>query len=188
VQGSISCIEASFDNADPFIGQIKHCECKAFIITDMSYEIHPANILATTEFDAFSATTPVLTPPCIIQYKFTFDTANPTALALLYKEATPTNIGILSAFALTDTADKVKIGFAFGVTEHHNLVGDHDMTLAVSLKDYPSFDYFMKVEFKFKLKITSACTTTKFGEIGSGLKPFNLEYSIKDWCKKCDKE
>ena len=139
----------------------------------MSYEIHPANIPATTEFDAFSAPTPVLTPPCIIQYKFTFDTANPTALALLSKEA---------------TADKVKIGFAFGVTEHHNLVGDHDMTLAVSLKDYPSFDYFMKVEFKFKLKITSACTTTKFGEIGSGLKPFNLEYSIKDWCKKCDKE
>ena len=52
------------------------------------------------------------------------------------------------------------------------------MTLAVSLKDYPNFDYFMKVEFKFKLKITSACTTTNFGAIGSGLKPLNLQYSL----------
>jgi hypothetical protein len=124
----------------------------------MSYEIHPANIPATTEFDAFSASPD---SSCIIQYKFTFDTANPTALALLSKEAaTTTNIVIASAFAFIDTAVKVKIGFAFGVTEHHNLVGDHDMTLAVSLKDYPNFDYFMKVEFKFKLKITSACTTS----------------------------
>jgi hypothetical protein len=153
----------------------------------MSYEIHPANIPATTEFDAFSAT-PVQTPPCIIQYKFTFDTANPIALALLSKEATATNLGIVSAFALTDTAVKVKIGFAFSETEHHDLVGDHDITLAVSLKDFPQFDYFLKMEFKFKLKITSACTTTIFGAIGSGLKPLSPEYSIKKWCNGCETE
>ena len=129
----------------------------------MNYEIHPANIAATTEFNAFTSTV----VDCIIQYKFTFDTPNPIALALLSKETTATNLEIASAFALTETAVKVKIGFVFPLhEENHNLVGVHDMTLAVSLKDYTSFDYFLKVEFKFKLIITSACTSTSFGAIG----------------------
>jgi hypothetical protein len=110
----------------------------------MSYEIHPANVPASTEI-GFSA---LPDSSCIIQYKYTFNTANSVALSLLTKEATATNLGIASALALTETAPQVKIGFAFvGTDVHHNLVGVHDMTLAVSLKDFPQFDYFLKVEF-----------------------------------------
>ena len=132
---------------------------------DINYEIHPANIPGTTEFNAFSAQNKNLItalPSCIVQYKFTFEPANPTALALLTKEATAINLGITSTFTLTDTAPKIKISFAFTDTVHHNLVGDHGMKLVVSLRDYPTFDYFMKKEFDFKLTITSACATTKF--------------------------
>jgi hypothetical protein len=109
----------------------------------MSYEIHPANVPAATEVGFSSSLN-----HCIIQYKFTFDTPNAVALSLLTKEATATNLGIADAFVLTETLPQVKIGFAFvGTEEHHNLVGVHDMTLAVSLKDHPEFDYFLKVEF-----------------------------------------
>jgi hypothetical protein len=45
------------------------------------------------------------------------------------------------------------------------------MTLAVSLKDYPTFDYFLEVKFSFKLTITSACTNAVFGSISSEFKP-----------------
>jgi hypothetical protein len=92
----------------------------------------------------------------------------------LTKETTATNLGIASAFALTETASKVKIGFVFVGTEYHSLVGVHDMTLAVSLKDYPSFDYFLEVQFNFKLTITSACNNANFGSITSQLKPSHV--------------
>jgi hypothetical protein len=61
-------------------------------------------------------------------------------------------------------------------TEYHDLLGVHGMTLAVSLKDYPTFDYFLKVDFQFKLTITSACSDTKFGQIGSQLKAHTITY------------
>jgi hypothetical protein len=109
----------------------------------MSYEIHPANIPASTEF-SFSVTEAT----CIPQYKITFATTNPLALSLLTKEATATNLGITDAFALTDTAASVKIGFIFPAhTDYHQLVGEYDMNLAVTLKDFPEFDYFLKIEF-----------------------------------------
>jgi hypothetical protein len=136
-------------------------------VPDISYEIHPANIPGTTEFNAFTAqnkNSKTALPICIVQYKITFEPANTTALALLTKEATATaaDLVITSTFALTDTAPKIKISFAFTDTVHHNLVGDHVMKLVVSLRDYPTFDYFMKKEFDFKLTITSACATTIF--------------------------
>ena len=113
---------------------------------DINYEIHPANIPGLTEFNVSARNKSTITalPGCVVQYKFTFGPANPTALALLTKEATAINLGISSTFTLTDTiAPKIKISFAFTDTVHHNLVGDHDMKLVVSLKDYPTFDYFM---------------------------------------------
>jgi hypothetical protein len=66
-------------------------------VSDMNYEIHPANVPTTTEFNAYSASP----ASCIIQYKFTFDIANSTALSLLTKEATATDLGIASALVLT---------------------------------------------------------------------------------------
>jgi hypothetical protein len=144
VKGSLSCVEASFGNADPLIGQVKHCECWTFTVPDMSFEIHPANVPASTEI-GFSASPD---SSCIIQYKYTFDIVNSVALSLLTKEATAPNLEIASSFTLIETAPQVKIGFAFvGTDVHHNLVGVHDMTLAVSLKDFSEFDYFLKVEF-----------------------------------------
>jgi hypothetical protein len=53
------------------------------------------------------------------------------------------------------------------------------MLLAVSLKDYPTFDYFLKIDLQFKLKITSACSDTKFGHIGSQLKAHTITYFTK---------
>jgi hypothetical protein len=66
-------------------------------VLDLDYQIHPANIEATTEFNAFTANP----NDCIIQYRFSFDTANPTALSLLTKEAAAINLGIASSMVLT---------------------------------------------------------------------------------------
>lgn len=80
-------------------------------VPDFSYEIHPANIQATTEFN-----TPTPTPDttCVLQFKFTFDPANPTLQSLLTKETTTsTNLNLASTLTLTETAAKVKIGFKF---------------------------------------------------------------------------
>ena len=135
----------------------------------MDYIIHPANVRTTTEFDAFTVTPdPTI---CILQYKFSLDTPNSKLLNLLTKEATATNNNIASALAITDTAPIVKIGFAFAGTEHHDLVGIHGLTMGVSLRDFAVFDHFLKIEFKFKLTITSACSTASFGSISSQLKP-----------------
>ena len=106
----------------------------------MSYIIHPANVPGTTEFNSLSIT-PDST--CIIKYKFTFDTPNAVALSLLTTQATATNLGISNAFALTETSPLVKISFAFVGTEYHDLVGVHDLTLKLTLKDHPYFDYFI---------------------------------------------
>jgi hypothetical protein len=118
---------------------------------DFLYDIHPANVEAKTEINAFVAAPAA----CIIQYKYTFDTANPLALGLLLKEAATTNLGVASAFALTQSTavSKVKMGFKYPVhfagPEYHALVGVHPMTLEISLKDFPSFDYFLKVAYPF---------------------------------------
>ena len=106
----------------------------------MSYVIHPANVPGTTEFNSLSIT-PDST--CIIKYKFTFDTLNAVAVSLLTTQATATNLGISNAFALTETSPLVKISFAFVGTEYHDLVGVHDLTLKLTLKDHPYFDYFI---------------------------------------------
>lgn len=95
--GSISCVSASFGNADPLNGVDKQCDCMGFIIPDMHYQIHPANIPASTQLDKFEVQPD---PTCIIQYKFTSDTPNPTLIGLLTKEAHTTNVGIASSLAL----------------------------------------------------------------------------------------
>jgi hypothetical protein len=82
-------------------------------VPDMKFNIHPANIPGTTEFNAFTA----VPSDCIIQYKFSFDTLNTIALSLLKKEPSATklsrNIADSLALVITETAPKVKISFAF---------------------------------------------------------------------------
>jgi 6,7-dimethyl-8-ribityllumazine synthase len=69
-------------------------------------------------------------------------------LSLLKEETPATKISsITTALAIETplTAVIVKIGFAFdGTTEHHDLVGSHDIKMEVSLRDFQVFDHFNK--------------------------------------------
>jgi hypothetical protein len=58
-------------------------------------------------------------------------------------------------------------------------VGVHDLTLTITLKDFPGFEYFLKTVINFKLTITSACTSTVFGHISPLLKPYYLYNNFK---------